>query len=257
METTKSADGTVIAYDVTGEGPALLIALGAFCDRKTFVPPGDLTARFTVYTYDRRGRGDSGDTQPYSPEREIEDLATVIAAAGSRAFVFGHSSGAALALRAAAAGLPIAGVVAYEAPFLTEGRPRPAQDRAARIRDLVASGRRPEAVKYWMSEIVQAPAEMVASLDSAHWAAGLAALAHTLPYDLELTGDSLPVDVLAKITAPVLVLGGATSPDWFHRTVEATARAIPTARLTMIDGYGHDAPPEVLSPILTAFFGQG
>ncbi len=122
METTKSADGTVIAYDRTGDGPPLVIALGAFCDRKTFVPPASLASRFTVCTYDRRGRGDSGDTQPYSPDLEVADLAAVIeAVAGSGAFVYGHSSGAALALRAAARGVPMAALVAYEAPYMIPG----------------------------------------------------------------------------------------------------------------------------------------
>src|SRR5262249_62097002 len=105
METTESADGTVIAYDRTGDGPPLVIVLGAFCDRKTFVPPASLASRFTVCTYDRRGRGDSGDTQPYSPDLEVADLAAVIgAASGARslAVVYWHSSGAALAPRAAA-----------------------------------------------------------------------------------------------------------------------------------------------------------
>ena len=131
METTRSADGTVIAYERAGDGPPLIVAVGAFCDRKTFVPPAGLTGRFTVCTYDRRGRGDSGDTQPYSPDREVTDLAAVIEAVpgsgagepgfGAGAFVFGHSSGAALALRAAAHGVPMAALVAYEAPFMIPG----------------------------------------------------------------------------------------------------------------------------------------
>ena len=102
METTKSADGTVIAYERTGDGPPLVVAVGAFCDRRSFVPPAALTSAFTVYTYDRRGRGDSGDTQPYSPDREVEDLAAVVSALASPVFAYGHSSGGALVLRAAA-----------------------------------------------------------------------------------------------------------------------------------------------------------
>src|SRR5262252_2881019 len=121
METVKSADGTVIAYDRIGAGPALIVSVGAFCTRHTFVAPAELRQRFTVITYDRRGRGDSGDTQPFAPEREYEDLAAVAAAAGPEPpFVFGHSSGAAIALRAAAAGVPLAAIAAYEAPFQNE-----------------------------------------------------------------------------------------------------------------------------------------
>ena len=121
METVTSADGTVIACGRVGEGPALIVCVGAFCTRTTFVAPHELAWQFTVITYDRRGRGDSGDTEPFATEREYEDLAAVAAATGTEPpFVFGHSSGAAIALRAAAAGLPVAGIVAYEAPFGNE-----------------------------------------------------------------------------------------------------------------------------------------
>jgi len=265
METAKSADGTVIAYDQTGDGPPLVVVLGAFCDRKSFVPPASLADRFTVCTYDRRGRGGSGDTQPYSPDREVADLAAVIeAVSGSGAdgsgaaagtFVFGHSSGAALALLAAAQGAPVAAVVAYEAPFVIPGTRTLAEDPAGRITALVGAGRRADAVKFWMTDVVQAPAEVIPMMENSPMRAALQALAHTLPYDLALTGDhGLPVDDLAKITVPVLVLGGANSRGWFHRTVEATAAAIPCARLVMLDGQDHGAPPEVIAPVLTGFF---
>jgi pimeloyl-ACP methyl ester carboxylesterase len=277
LETTKSADGTVIAYDRSGDGPPLVIALGAFCDRKSFVPPASLTSQFTVCTYDRRGRGDSGDTQPYSPDREVADLAAVIeavsgsaasaagsgaggsaagaAGAGAGAFVFGHSSGAALALRAAAQGVPMAAVVAYEASFVIPGTRALAENPAVRITEMVSSGRRSDAVKFWMTDVVQAPAEVVSMMENSPWWPNLEALTHTLPYDLALSGDQgIPVDYLAKITVPVLVLGGANSPDWFHRTVEATAEAIPGARLEMLEGQDHGVPPEVIAPVLTGFF---
>jgi pimeloyl-ACP methyl ester carboxylesterase len=270
VETSKSADGTVIAYDRTGDGPPLIVTLGAFCDRKTFVPPADLTARFTVYTYDRRGRGDSGDTQPYSPDREVADLAAVVEAAsaaglasgagsasgaGARPFVFSHSSGAALALRAAARGVPFAAVVAYEAPYVIPGTREVPREPAARIRDLVAAGRQGDAVRFWMTDVVRVPAQVVTMMERSPMWPGLEALAHTLPYDLALTGDQgVPTDDLAKITVPVLVLGGGNSPDWFHRTVRETAAAIPGARLIMLEGQDHGAPPEVISPVLTEFF---
>jgi pimeloyl-ACP methyl ester carboxylesterase len=256
MDTVKSADGTVIAYDRTGAGPALVVSLGAFCTRQTFVAPPELRQRFTVITYDRRGRGDSGDTQPYAPEREYEDLAAVAAAAGpAPAFVFGHSSGAAIALRAAAAGVPVAAVAAYEAPFQNEDTPQPAIDPAAHLRGLVSAGRRGEAVRFWLAEVVRMPAGLVAQLEGAPWAKAMEALAPTLPYDLAVTAGGVPAAELANITAPVLVLGGANSPAWFRRSVAGQAAAIPAARLQLLDGYDHNAPPDVLTPILTEFFG--
>src|SRR5260221_7917332 len=166
METVKSADGTVIAYDCAGDGPALIVSVGAFCTRHAFVAPDDLTQRFTVVTYDRRGRGDSGDTEPFAPEREYEDLAAVAAATGPEPpFVFGHSSGAAIALRAAATGLPVAGIVAYEAPFLSQDTPPQAVDPADHIRELVSSGRRGEAVTFLIAEGGRPPREMVAQME--------------------------------------------------------------------------------------------
>jgi pimeloyl-ACP methyl ester carboxylesterase len=257
VETTKSADGTVIAYDRTGEGPTLIVALGAFCDRKSFVPPESLTSVFTVYTYDRRGRGGSGDIQPYSVEREIEDLAAVVSVApsGGPVFVFGHSSGAALALRAAAEGVPVAAIVAYEAPFIVPGSRPVADDPGPRIREMVEAGRRGDAVRYWMTDVVQAPPGVLARMEGSPMWAGLEALTHTLPYDIELTGDQgIPADLLATITVPVLVVGGGKSPDWFQRTVRETAAAVPGARLVTVEGYDHGVPPEVIAPVLTEFF---
>lgn len=256
METVKSADGTVIAYDRTGNGPALIVSVGAFCTRHTFAAPAELTRRFTVVTYDRRGRGDSGDTQPFAAEREYEDLAAIAAATGPEPpFVFGHSSGAAIALRAAAAGLPVAGIVAYEAPFLNEDTPAPAVDPAEHIRQLVSSGRRREAVTFWMKEVVRLPDEVLAQLDGAPWVADLEPLTPTLPYDLAVTDGGVPTSELGRITVPVLILGGKNSPGWFQRSVAEQAAATPGAQLRMLDGYDHNAPPEVIAPILTGFFG--
>jgi pimeloyl-ACP methyl ester carboxylesterase len=263
METTRSADGTVIAYERAGDGPPLVVAVGAFCDRKTFVPPAGLTARFTVCTFDRRGRGDSGDTPPYSPDLEVADLAAVIEAvsrsggassAGAGAFVYGHSSGGALALRAAGQGVPVAAVASYEAPYVIPGTRELAEDPAARISEMVAAGRRADAVRYWMTDVTGAPAEILPGLENSPAWPALQALAHTLPYDLALSGEGIPVAYLAKISVPALVLGGEKSPEWFRRTVEATAAAIPGARLAMVPGHDHMVPAEVIAPLLTDFF---
>ena len=256
METVKSADGTAIAYERAGDGPPLVVSVGAFCTRQTFVPPEDLLQRFTVITYDRRGRGDSGDTEPFAAEREYEDLAAVAAAAGPQPpFVFGHSSGAAIALRAAAAGLPVAAIVAYEAPFTEVDTPAPAVGPADHIRELVSSGRRSEAVTFWMSDVVHLPAEALAQMDGAPWVKALEPLTPTLPYDIAVTAGGVPVAELGKITAPVLILGGKNSPGWFQESVAKQAAATPGARLTMLDGYDHNAPAEVITPILVEFFG--
>jgi pimeloyl-ACP methyl ester carboxylesterase len=258
VETVTSADGTVIAYDRAGAGPVLIVSVGAFCTRGTFAAPPELTARFTVVTYDRRGRGDSGDTAPFAPEREYADLAAVAAAAGSEPpFVFGHSSGAAIALRAAATGLPVAGIVAYEAPFANDDTPRPEADPADRIRQLVSSGRNREAVIFWMTDVVRAPAQVLGQLDGAPWVTALEPLARTLPYDLAVTAGGVPASELASLTVPVLILGGGNSPAWFRRSVAEQAAAIPGARLMTLDGYDHNAPPEVITPILASFFSAG
>jgi pimeloyl-ACP methyl ester carboxylesterase len=257
FQTTRSADGTVIAYERTGDGPPLVVTVGAFCDRKTFVPPASLTARFTVCTYDRRGRGDSGDTPSYSPELEVADLAAVIEAVtgpGSSAFVYGHSSGGALALRAAGHGGPVAAVASYEAPYIIPGTRKLTQDPVGRINEMVAAGNRADAVRYWMTDVTGAPAEILPRLENSPAWPALQALAHTLPYDLALGGEGIPVDYLAEITVPALVLGGAASPEWFQRTVEATAAAIPGARLMVLPGYDHMVPPEVIAPLLADFF---
>ena len=256
MDTAKSADGTTIAYEKTGEGPALVVSVGAFCTRATFVPPGDLAAKFTVYTYDRRGRGDSGDTLPYRPEREYEDLAAVCAATGEpHPYVFGHSSGAAIALRATGTGaIAPAAIAAYEAPFTNEDAPPVPDDPAGHIRDLVAADRRDEAVLYWMRDIIHLPAEAVAGMKDQPWVKALEPLTSTLPYDIAVTDGGIPFAELARIHVPVLIIGGSNSPAWFRRSVADQASAIPGATLTTIDGYDHNAPPEILSPVMTQFY---
>jgi len=258
METVTSADGTVIAYDRVGQGPVLIVCVGAFCTRATFVAPPDLARQFTVVTYDRRGRGDSGATDltgPFAAEREYEDLAAVAAATGAEApFVFGHSSGAAIALRAVAAGLPVAAIVAYEAPFGNDETPRPDVDPGERVRALVAAGRDRDAVVFWMTEVVRVPGVTAEQLEGAPWGTALEPLVRTLPFDQAVTDGGVPEAELGKITAPVLILGGADSPAWFRRSVAEQAAATPDAQLRMLDGYGHNAPVELIAPILTDFF---
>jgi pimeloyl-ACP methyl ester carboxylesterase len=157
-------------------------------------------------------------------------------------------------LRAAAAGLPAAAIVAYEAPFLNEEAPRPPVDPAGRIRELVSSGRRAEAVRFWMSEVIHLPGEMLAQMDGAPWVKDLEPLTPTLPYDIAVTEGGVPTAELGQITVPALILGGGNSPGWFRRTVAEQAAAIPGARLRMLDGYDHNAPPGVVGAIMADFF---
>ena len=157
-------------------------------------------------------------------------------------------------LRAVAAGLPAAAIIAYEAPFTNEETPPPSVDPASRIRELVSSGRRAEAVRFWMSEVVHVPGEMLARMDGAAWVKDLEPLTPTLPYDIAITDGGVPVAELAAITAPALIVGGGKSPAWFRRSVAEQAAAIPGARLMTLDDYDHNAPPEVISAIMTDFF---
>lgn len=254
METVQSADGTTIAFDRSGDGPALILVLGAFCDRSVAESLAALLApNFTVYAYDRRGRGSSTDIAPYSVDREIEDLGALITAAGGSALVFGHSSGAVLALEAAARGLPIAKLAVYEPPYIVDdSRPRPV-DLEGRVRELITSGHRGEAIKLFFVEALETPAEAV-TMTGPEWPA-LEAIAHTLPYDLAICGDQrIPADRMAKISVPTHVLGGGESPAWARNTVHAVAAAIPNAQHILLEGQTHGAAADVLAPVLVKFF---
>ena len=255
METTLSADGTSIAFDREGAGPSLVVVVGAFCDRSTSVGLAALLApQFTVLRYDRRGRGASGDTAPYAVEREIEDLDAVVAAAGGSALVFGHSSGAVLALEAAAGGLPVTKMVVYEPPYIVEGtRARP-DGLAERVGELLADGRRSEAAELFLLEGPESPEEVVTRMKGAPVWSRFEALAHTLPYDLALVGDQrVPAGRLAAIDVPTLVLGGADSPKWAGDAVDAVAEAIPVSEHRLLEGQTHNAADEVLAPVLGSF----
>jgi pimeloyl-ACP methyl ester carboxylesterase len=254
VDQVRSADGTTIAVERTGTGPALVVVAGAFCDRTAF---GSLAAvlagEFTVYRYDRRGRGDSGDTPPYAVDREIDDLAAVIDAAGGSALVLGHSSGAALALAGAARGLPVTKLVAYEAPYSGD-EPDPADANFARDLDaLLAEGRRSDAAKLFLGRTGM-PAEVLEAQSAQPWWQGLVALAHTLPYDVAVVGDRLPRDLLAKVAAPTLAVTGGNSSPWFRNTAEAIAATVPEARSVVLPGQDHNPADSALAPLLTDYF---
>jgi pimeloyl-ACP methyl ester carboxylesterase len=257
VEIARSADGTAIAYERTGSGPPLVLVGGAFSNRHGaayLTPP--LVDAYTVYAYDRRGRGDSGDTPPYAVEREIDDLHALLAAAGGSAFVYGHSSGAVLSLLATASGLPATKLAVYEPPFMLDGtRERPSADYAARVQAAVDAGDRSTAAQTFFREAVQIPEPLLEGMiDSPAWPSMLE-VAHTIPYDNAIVGDgSLPTARLATITVPTLAIAGDASPDWAQRSVAELAATIPGAREVRLAGQTHQVDPAVLAPVLREFF---
>jgi pimeloyl-ACP methyl ester carboxylesterase len=258
MEKVTSKDGTTIAFDRLGEGPPVVLVCGGSTDRMVNAPVAEhLGPQFTVFNYDRRGRGDSGDTPPYAVEREVEDLEAVIAAGGGEASVYGTSSGAALAMEAAAGGLPITKLALWEPPYVLDERLRPPPNTAETYADLVSKGRRGEAVEFFMSKVVRLPPEFVAQARNAPFWAGQEAIAHTLAYDATIMGDySLPAERAASVKVPTLVLAGGASPPWMRETAEMLAAAIPAGHARTLHGQGHDVDPGVIARALEEFFAE-
>jgi pimeloyl-ACP methyl ester carboxylesterase len=257
MRTVTSADGTTIAYDLFGSGPPVIMVAAAFNTRSGSTGPlaVALQDRFTVLNYDRRGRGDSGDTAPYSVEREIEDLDALIAAAGGSAAVFGHSSGATLALRAAAQGLAISKLALYEPPFLVdESRPPLPADLPQQLTDLISAGRRGDAVELYQTKAVGIPEDVVAQMRHAPFRPALEAIAHTLAYDATIVGDlKLPTELIASITTPTLVIDGEHSPPLLRNAARAVADALPNGRPCTLAGQTHDISPDATAAVVAEF----
>jgi pimeloyl-ACP methyl ester carboxylesterase len=212
----------------------VILVCGGSVDRTSNAGLADvLAAHFTVYNYDRRGRGDSGDNEEYAVEREIEDIAAMAETAGGTAYLYGTSSGAALAAEAARA-LPgmITKPALSEPPYIIPGsRPRPPANTAQIYRDLVAQGKRGEAAAYFMTEVVGMPPDFAAFARTQPWWAQQEAIAHTLAYDAEVMGDySLPTERLAQVQTPTLVLAGGASFPFIITTAENVAETIPNAR---------------------------
>ncbi|MEU8803174.1 alpha/beta hydrolase [Spirillospora sp. NPDC048819] len=257
MDKVTSADGTAIAYDRAGEGHPVVIVGGATCDRLITRPLADaLAAHFDVINYDRRGRGDSTDTPPFAVGREVDDLAALIAAAGGSAHVYGHSSGAALALHAAARGLPIDRLVLHEPPFNPDDARRMAESRrlAGEIDTAVAEGRRGDVLAMFLGGVGMPP-EM---LQQVREDPRMLALAHTVAYDLAALGvhdrgGTVPAELAATVAVPTLVLAGGASPDWMIDTARRLADALRAGRHEVLDGQDHIVPPEILVPALRTF----
>jgi pimeloyl-ACP methyl ester carboxylesterase len=262
MHTARSKDGTTIAFEKIGQGPALIMVDGALCTRA--MGPGHslaphLAGRFTVITYDRRGRGDSGDAAPYDVQREVDDLDALIAEAGGSAYVFGLSSGAALALEAAARGSAIRKLVLYEAPFVVdESRAPVPEDIVAQMEALLADDRRADAVRLFMRQ-VGVPRVAIALMRLLPMWSRLKRVAHTLPYDMTIvsgrqSGKPLPADSWRSVTIPTSVLVGEKSPAWLHGSTAELARVLPNARLGVAKRQTHIVKPKLLAPQLEQFY---
>ena len=249
MSTVTSKDGTRIAFDRSGLGPAVILVVGAFNDRATGAPLARFLERhFTVINYDRRGKGESGDTAPYAIEREIEDLDALIAKTGNSACVFGYSSGAVLALRAAAHGLAISKLVLYEPP--------PTGSRAGQLTPqltaLLAAGRRGDAVELFQTDAVGIPAGVVAQMRNAPFWPALETMAHTLVYETIIL-KSLPAVLAASVRVPALVIGGEESPKEMRHAAQLLAETLPQGRYRTLEGQGHDIVPAAIGPALEEF----
>jgi len=261
MSSVISADGTAIVYDRSGEGPALVMVSGSLTTRAAFPPFTALLApHFTVFAYDRRGRGDSGDTPPYAVEREVDDLRALVAEAGGEAFVFGHSAGAALAMEAAARVAGIRRLAVYEPPFILGGRSPLPDDLPARLAERCAADGPDSALAYYFTIALEVPAPALERMRADPTWAEWERMAHTLAYDAAIlgervTGRPLPAEPFASIAVPTLVLSGGSSPEWMRETARAVAAAIPGGRHVTLDGQGHSAAPDVLTPVLVDFFG--
>jgi pimeloyl-ACP methyl ester carboxylesterase len=257
MHKVTSRDGTTIAVDRVGQGEPVIIVEGAFCHRGTSAPlAAALASRYTVYSYDRRGRGDSGDTAPYAVEREVEDLAAVVADAGGSAFVYGMSSGAMLSLEAAARDVAVRKLAMYEPPITADGGGERAAAIRRRLIELLEAGRRGDAAEHFMTEAVRIPPELVAQIKSSPMWPGLEGIAHTLRYDTAITGDgTLLTQRAGSVAVPTLVLCGADSPEFLRNAARDAADAVPGARVQALAGQTHQVDVDVLAPVLTEFFG--
>jgi pimeloyl-ACP methyl ester carboxylesterase len=258
VATVVSQDGTSIAFDRAGRGPAVILVNAGPTDRNVNAAlAGLLTAQFTVINYDRRGRGDSGDTEPYAVDREYEDLDAVIDAAGGSAFVFGNSGGGILALEAAARGLAITKLAVWEPPYILDGtRPPVPKDYRQQLSDLLAAGRRGDMVELFMTQAVGLPAEFVASLRASPFFPSMEVVAHALVYDAMIVGDfSLPTRRLATVKAPTLVVDGGQTP-WLTTAAEAVATALPDAQRRTLEGQPHNVDAAALAPVVADFLLQ-
>jgi pimeloyl-ACP methyl ester carboxylesterase len=258
MDKVISKDGTPIVFDQVGEGPAVVLIGGGPTTRVVNTAVAELLApSFRVLNYDRRGHGDSGDTAPYTVDREFEDLDALIAAAGGSAYVYGTSGGAMIALEAAARGLAISRLVVWEPPYIVDdSRPPVPADYLQQLTDLLAAGRRGDMLELFFTKAANLPAEFVSPMRQSPFWSAMEDLAPTLVYDAMLTGDfSLPTKRIASVTVPTLVLDGGTTP-WLSNAARAVADTLPDARRRTLHGQPHNVEPAAIAPVLAEFLGD-
>ncbi|MCU1556559.1 MAG: alpha/beta hydrolase [Microbacteriaceae bacterium] len=253
MTTAHSADGTEIRFDRSGSGEPLILVLGAFNERAAGEAlAAYLTDHFTVVNYDRRGRGESGDTLPYDVEREVEDLGAVINTVGGGAAVVGYSSGAVLAMIAVDRGLPITKLALYEPPFPLDGMgPAFFTGLAENLREEVNRGRRGEAVELFQTRAVGIPPEVVAQIRQAPFWPALEEMAHTLEYEARIL--AIDSDLPARVGVPTVVVAGSASPPLLTNAATTLAGKLPQGTLRTLRGQTHDLVPESVGPVLIEF----
>ena len=253
-----SKDGTKVAYDKMGDGPLVILVLGALNSRKSGAKlAGLLASRFTVISYDRRGRGETKDSAPYSPQREVEDLAALIDEVGGPACLYGHSSGAAIALEAASKlARRVRKLAIYEAPYALDADARKAaREYDRQLKKLLASGRNGDAVALFIKVVGVSDKQIQAMRKMPIWR-GLEAMAPTLAHESDVLGrsHSLPIALLAGITTPTLVMHGGAGTPSMRDAAQALSRAIPNAQLRTLAGQTHGVRPGALAPVLAEFF---
>ena len=262
MKEVTSKDGTTIAFDQSGKGPVVILVDGALQYRafdQGMTPLMDLLAKhFTVIHYDRRGRGDSTDTQPYALEREIEDIEAIIDETGGSAYLYGISSGAALAMHAAIKlGDKVKKLAMYEAPYNDdEAAQQIWRDYTKKLSELLSAGRNGDAVGHFMMLVGASPEDVEGIRQTPMWPLW-ESIAPTLAYDhiAALGGDgTVPVEQAAHVSVPTLVMDGGASFPFMHTTAMTLANAMPNAQQRTLEGQTHEVQSDVIAPVLIDFF---
>ena len=258
MAQVTSKDGTTIAYEKSGKGPPVVLVGGVLGDRSQQAPLAALLVEhFTVFNYDRRAHGQSGDTPPYAVEREIEDLEAMLDEAGGSAFVYGTSGCAVLALEAAAHGLApkMKKLAVWEPPYIVnDSRPPVPRDYQEQLTDLLAADRRGDMLELFFTKAVGLPAEFVAPMRQAPFWTAQEALAHTLVNNAMIMGDfSIPEERIATVNIPILVMDGGETP-WLSHAAQAIADILPNAERRRLKGQPHNVAPDAIAPVLIEFF---